>query len=169
MVCETSKASDQPAHMCSLTRAFACHMNILSVKLLTEHNLEFLSLTGAAQAPRVYTCRNAALLEITWRGSYGILLKLTINIYAHMLIMLSPPKPHKCGNARAHLYLVQSPGGLGIGHKILKVLEFAMVCLLLHISCFVLKHNTLFIVYLWGDAFLRSIFILSTASERNLE
>ena len=29
VVCETSKASDQPAYMCSLIRAFACRSNIL--------------------------------------------------------------------------------------------------------------------------------------------
>ena len=29
MVCETSKASDQPAHTHSLIRAFACHLSIL--------------------------------------------------------------------------------------------------------------------------------------------
>ena len=40
----TSKALDQPAHMHSLVWAFASHLNILSVKLLTEHNLAFLSL-----------------------------------------------------------------------------------------------------------------------------
>ena len=42
VVCATSKASDQPAHTCSLIRAFAS----LKVKLLTEHHLEFLILTG---------------------------------------------------------------------------------------------------------------------------
>ena len=44
----TSKASDQPAHTRSLIRAFASRLNILWVliKLLTEHYLEFLSLTG---------------------------------------------------------------------------------------------------------------------------
>ena len=31
MVCATSKASDQPAHTCSLTRAFASRLNILGV------------------------------------------------------------------------------------------------------------------------------------------
>ena len=31
VVCATSKALDQPAHMRSLIRAFACHMNILSL------------------------------------------------------------------------------------------------------------------------------------------
>ena len=37
MVCPTSKGSDQPAHTGSLS---------MTVKLLTEHNLEFLSLKG---------------------------------------------------------------------------------------------------------------------------
>ena len=41
-----SKATDQPAHMHNLIRAFASRMNILSVKLLTEHRLEFVSLKG---------------------------------------------------------------------------------------------------------------------------
>ena len=45
VVCATSKASDQPAHMCSLIRAFASRLNILGV-LLTEHLLEFLFLKG---------------------------------------------------------------------------------------------------------------------------
>ena len=44
VICATSKASDQPAHMGSLIRAFDCHLNILSVQLLTKHHLEFLSL-----------------------------------------------------------------------------------------------------------------------------
>ena len=46
LVCATSKASDQPAHTRSLIRAFARRLNILSVKLLTEHHLEYISLTG---------------------------------------------------------------------------------------------------------------------------
>ena len=46
MVCAASIASDQPAHTCSLIRAFASGLNILSDKLLTEHHLEFLSLKG---------------------------------------------------------------------------------------------------------------------------
>ena len=48
MVLATSKASDKPAHMRSLIRAFASRLNILrvSVKLLTEHHLDFLSLKG---------------------------------------------------------------------------------------------------------------------------
>ena len=46
VLCATSKVSDQPAHTLSLIRAFACCLNILSVKLLTEHHLRFLSLKG---------------------------------------------------------------------------------------------------------------------------
>ena len=47
VVCATSKASDQPAHTHSLIRAFASRLTFfLSVKLLTEHHLEFLSLKG---------------------------------------------------------------------------------------------------------------------------
>ena len=51
VVCVTSKPSDQPAHMCSLIRAFASRLNILllSVKLLTEHDFEFLNLKGGCK------------------------------------------------------------------------------------------------------------------------
>ena len=51
VVCATSKASDQPAHMRSLIRAFASRLSILImiVKLLTEHHLEFLSLKGGCR------------------------------------------------------------------------------------------------------------------------
>ena len=45
VVCATSKGPDQPAHKSSLIRVFASRL-IMSVKLLTEHNLEFLSLKG---------------------------------------------------------------------------------------------------------------------------
>ena len=46
MVCTTSKGSNQPAHTRCLVSAFAGHLNILTVKLLTEQHLEFLSLKG---------------------------------------------------------------------------------------------------------------------------
>ena len=47
VVCATSKGSDQPAHMRSLIRAFACLLEYsMNVKLLTEHHLEFLRLKG---------------------------------------------------------------------------------------------------------------------------
>ena len=48
MVYAASKASDQPAHKHSQIRTFASHLNVLStsVKLLNEHDLEFLHLKG---------------------------------------------------------------------------------------------------------------------------
>ena len=46
VVCATSKVSDQPAHKCSLIRGFPDLEYSLIVKLLTEHNLEFLSFKG---------------------------------------------------------------------------------------------------------------------------
>ena len=46
-VSATSKGSDQPADTCSLIRAFACRLqSYMTVTLLTEHHLEFLSLNG---------------------------------------------------------------------------------------------------------------------------
>ena len=58
VVCATSKSSDQPAHTRSLIRAFAS-LNYMSVKLLIEHHLEFLSLkggcTGSFESTRVKT------------------------------------------------------------------------------------------------------------------
>ena len=46
VVCATSKGSDQPAHTRSLIRAFVSRLeNFMTVKLLIEQNLEFLSLT----------------------------------------------------------------------------------------------------------------------------
>ena len=38
----TNKASDQPVHTRCLIRAIASRLNILSVRLLTEHHLKFL-------------------------------------------------------------------------------------------------------------------------------
>ena len=49
LVCVTSKGSNQPAHTRRLIRAFAGRLNILTVKLLTEPQLRFLSLKEAAQ------------------------------------------------------------------------------------------------------------------------
>ena len=70
VVCATSKASDQPAHMRSLIRAFTSRLSFMIVKLLTEQHLEFLSLKRRLQRlVRVYTCQNATLLEISCTGS----------------------------------------------------------------------------------------------------
>ena len=44
VVYATNKASDQPAHMRRLIRVIVGRLNILSVKLQTEHHLEFLNL-----------------------------------------------------------------------------------------------------------------------------
>ena len=47
VVCATIQASDQPAHMCSLIRAFASLLDYsMTVNLLAEHHLESLSLKG---------------------------------------------------------------------------------------------------------------------------
>ena len=70
VVCSTSKGSDQPAHRRSLIRAFASHLNILTVKLLTENYLEFLSFGGDCTCsfeifmPKIPHCL------VTCRGSY---------------------------------------------------------------------------------------------------
>ena len=63
MVCATSKGSDQPAHTHNLIRIEYS----LSVKLLTEHHLEFLSIkrgcTGSSE------CQNATWFELICRSS----------------------------------------------------------------------------------------------------
>ena len=48
-ICATTKGSDQPAHTPSLIRAFAGHLleYYMTVRLLSEHHLKFLSLKGA--------------------------------------------------------------------------------------------------------------------------
>ena len=51
VVCATSKGSDQPVHMRSLIRIFAGRLNVLmTLRLLTKHHLEFLSLKGGSEA-----------------------------------------------------------------------------------------------------------------------
>ena len=47
VVCVTSKASDQPAHMRGLIRAIAGYFEYsMTVKLLIEHHLQFQGLKG---------------------------------------------------------------------------------------------------------------------------
>ena len=56
VVCATSRASDQHAHMRSLIRAFASHLKYsLTLKLLTEHHLEFLNLEGGCAGLSKFT------------------------------------------------------------------------------------------------------------------
>ena len=56
VVCTASKASDQPAYMRSLIRAFASCIFYETNKLLTEHHLEFLSFKGDS------TCSSESIL-----------------------------------------------------------------------------------------------------------
>ena len=49
MVCESNKGSGQTECTRSLIRALASCLNILGLKLLTEHHLEFLSLKGGCK------------------------------------------------------------------------------------------------------------------------
>ena len=69
VVCVTSKGSDQPAQTRNLIRAFARRLNILSVKLLTEHLLEVLSLKECYTGSPESTLKNATMLEITCHDS----------------------------------------------------------------------------------------------------
>ena len=54
----------------------------MTVKLLTEHHLVFLSLKGGL----VYTCQNATLLEITSHGSFGFLTLSLLAVTYRLLI-----------------------------------------------------------------------------------
>ena len=45
----------------------------MTLKLLTEHHLEFLSLKGGCRGSSESTRQNATLLEITCHGSYDFL------------------------------------------------------------------------------------------------
>ena len=57
----THKGSDQPAHTRSLIRGLCYSLEYsMTVKLLTEQRLEFLSLKGGC------TCQNTTLLETTF-------------------------------------------------------------------------------------------------------
>ena len=44
----------------------------MSIKLLTERHLEFLSLKGGCTGSSDFTCQNTTLLEITCHGSYHV-------------------------------------------------------------------------------------------------
>ena len=74
VVCATSEASDQPAHTRSLIRAFASR---LSVKLLTEHHLEFLSLkrgcTGSSESTLVK-------MPHCWKS------RVTAHVYSNVIV-----------------------------------------------------------------------------------
>ena len=77
VVCATIKASDQPAHTRSLIRAFASRFDYsMSVKLLTERHLKFLSLKGGCKGssksrlvkmPHCWKSRVTAHIQLTER------------------------------------------------------------------------------------------------------
>ena len=59
VVCATSKGSDQPAHTRSLIRAFALSLEYsITLKLLTEYDLEFQSLKGGCRGSSESTLVN---------------------------------------------------------------------------------------------------------------
>ena len=80
VVCATSEASDQPAHTHSLIRAFCKSLEYsVSVKLLTEHHFEVLSLkrgcTGSSESTLVkmsHCCKSHVVHECWWRESWWV-------------------------------------------------------------------------------------------------
>ena len=83
------------------------------VKLLTEHHLEFLSITGGCGDSSVYTCQNVKLLEISIHGSLNVAaflkrgyrqlnaltkLKMAVNTFGNIYYIV----PQKC--ITIHLY-----------------------------------------------------------------
>ena len=96
VVCSTSKASYQPAHMRSLIRAFATKI----VKLLTEHHLKFLSLkggcTGSSESTHVkmpHCWKSHALAHFLLLSCYCVVPQIATvgkawvyRRYAHMII-----------------------------------------------------------------------------------
>ena len=73
----------------------------MSVKLLTENHLKFLSLKEAAQAHLSYTCRNTTLLEIICHGSNESLSNAVIPVLFHFHACLQYKKkillkPEQC-------------------------------------------------------------------------
>ena len=84
MVCATSKGSDQHAHTRSLIRAFAGRLIILSVltvKLLSEHHLEFLSLKGGCSG----SSESTLVLEITCHMLFLTLSFMNTHVEFHPL------------------------------------------------------------------------------------
>ena len=85
VVCAASKGSDQPAHTCSLIRAFVGHLNILW--LLSYWPNIILRFKIKRRLHRLFwvcTCQNATLLETTCRGSiiqFPIKLKRNVSMW----------------------------------------------------------------------------------------
>ena len=83
VVCATNKASDQPVHTRNLIRAFASRLNILmTVKLLTEHHLEFLSLKGGCTGSSGSTL---VKMPHCWKSHVAALVLLALEIVLSQL------------------------------------------------------------------------------------
>ena len=80
-----SKGSDQPVHTRSLIRAFASRLNILLLRQLTKHHLEFLSLKGGCTT----SSSESKLFKIShcWKShaSFGVVLFDALSVTGHML------------------------------------------------------------------------------------
>ena len=96
VVCATSKGSDQPAHMCSLIRAFACRLIFYDCYLLTEQHLKFLSLKGGCtglfesnhvKMPHGWISRIVAQLYFTFLYLWQPFLALVFMFCVHSCIM----------------------------------------------------------------------------------
>ena len=74
MVCAASKPSDQPAHAQSDQSLWQSFEYFMTVKLLTENHLEFLSLKGG------FTCQYATLLEIACHGLFVLALGHNLSV-----------------------------------------------------------------------------------------
>ena len=72
VVCATSKGPDQPAYTRRLIRGFASRLYSMTVKLLTELHLEFLSLKGDCMG-----ASESTLVKVQIVGNYVSLLNHT--------------------------------------------------------------------------------------------
>ena len=73
----TNKASDQPAHTCSLIRAFDKSLDYsMSVKLLIEHQLEFLSLKGGSTGSSESTLFKMPNCWKSYVGAHSVLIAI---------------------------------------------------------------------------------------------
>ena len=76
VVCATSEGSDQPAHMQSYQSLCSSHDYSMSVKLLTEHLLEVLSLKGGCTGSSESTL---VKMPHCWKSYVTAQLKLLYN------------------------------------------------------------------------------------------
>ena len=80
VVCVTSKASDQSAHMRSLIRAFVSRLSII---LLLSYRLNIIC--RLRRLFWVYTCQNATLLRLIWHITFSRGVDLILMLSFHGL------------------------------------------------------------------------------------